>query len=110
MIEIVNNNWRALIKLTSINPFQEGDDKVDGVFFLDVTRRPLITELKDGTTCLRFQEGMIVVKETAQEIFDACNRLIEEEQLRKAEEARAYYEATQARVAENAKLFEAEGK
>lgn len=106
MAEIVNNKWRALIKLTSINPYQEGDDKVDGVFYLDITRRPLITEFKDGTTGLKFQEGMIIVKETVAEICEAVEKLLDEEAAKKAEEYKAYYEATQARVAENAKVFE----
>lgn len=106
MAEIVNNKWRALIKLTSINPMADGQDKTDGYFYLDITRRPLITELKDGTTCLRFQEGMVVVKETVAEICESVEKLLDEEATKKAEEYKAYYEATQARVAENAKVFE----
>lgn len=102
LINITENKWRAFIELSSYNP-QNNED--DGVFYFDITRKPLMTAAKDGSTFLKFQEGMICVRESVKDILEAIDRLIEAEQEKKAKEAREYMEATAARVAQTEKML-----
>lgn len=92
MINITDNKWRAFIELTAVS-----EDGGTGTFYFDITRRPLIIQQDDGTAML-FDDATIVVKESAKEIIEACDRLVEMEQDKKAAEARAYMEATMARA------------
>lgn len=100
MINITNNRWRPFIELHQV-------DTGCTVYF-DVTKRPTIIQYEDGTELFFNMNESIIVQEPATEIIEAVDRLIEAEQDRKAEQAKEYLAATQARVAETAKMVEAE--
>lgn len=100
MINITNNRWRPFIELHQA-------DTGCTVYF-DVTKRPTIIQYDDGTELFFNMNESIIVQEPATEIIEAVDRLIEAEQDRKAEQAKEYFAATQARVAETAKMVEAE--
>ena len=100
MINITKNHWRPFIELHQA-------DTGCTVYF-DVTKRPTIIQYDDGTELFFNMNESIIVQEPATEIIAAVDRLIEAEQDRKAEQAKEYFAATQARVAETAKLVEAE--
>ena len=100
MINITNNRWRPFIELHQA-------DTGCTVYF-DVTKRPTIIQYEDGTELFFNMNESIIVQEPATEIIEAVDRLIEAEQDRKAEQAKEYFAATQARVAETAKMVEAE--
>ena len=102
MIKITKNNWRPFIELTTI-----AEDGEEGTFYFDVTKRPILVQTKD-CTIFHVDECDMNIKESVKDIIKAVDRLIEAEQDRKAEQAKEYFAATQARVAETAKMVEAE--
>lgn len=100
MINITDNRWRPFIELHQVD--------TGCLVYFDVTKRPTIIQYDDGTELYFNMNESIIVQEPATEIIAAVDRLIEAEQDRKAEQAKEYFAATQARVAETAKMVEAE--
>lgn len=100
MINITKTRWRPFIELHQVD--------TDCLVYFDVTKHPTVIQYDDGTELYFNMNDSIIVKESAVEIIEAVDRLIEEEQDRKAEQAKEYFAATQARVAETAKMVEAE--
>lgn len=98
MIEIVENSWRPFILLHDT----EGCE----VYF-DVTKRPTITQYEDCTELYMSTNEYFDVKESAKDIIAAVDKLVEAEQVKKAEEALKYMEQTKARVAETEKQIKA---
>lgn len=98
MIKITENKWRPFIELTL-------DDPDPCTLYLDVTKRPIIIQ-QPNCTSISFDEVTYLVKESAKDIIAAVDKLIEDEQDKKAEEARQYMEATMARAAETKKRLE----
>ena len=96
MIKITKNNWRPFIELTALS-IHGGDD--DGVFYFDVTKRPLIIQQKDNTLLDFGDSGAVFVKESAKDIIKAVDKLIAAEAEARQEEARRNMEETMARVA-----------
>lgn len=94
MIQIVENNWRPFIVLT----VKTSKEK----FYFDVTKRPEIIAGEDCTRLL-FGENSVVVEEKMEDIIEAVDKMIAEEQERKKTEAHEVYLQTQAAVAETAK-------
>lgn len=102
MIKITKNNWRPFIELTPVSCKEDSED----ILYLDVTKRPIIIQSKEGTI-IHVDDVDLVVKESAKDIFKAVDKLIAEEAERKQEEAKKYAEETFARVAKTAKALEA---
>ena len=111
MIEIVDNKWRPFIKLhTGHYEWEDKDGKeldkpivTPKDYYLDITMRCTLEQILDGGTHIRFGDGhWEQVLESPEEIIAACDKLITEEQDRKAAEAHKYFEETQARVAATA--------
>ena len=108
MIEIVDNLWRPYIKLTSFcydwaaeDGVEQGKQEVP--YYFDITSKCSLKGSEEGGTCIYILHGpCIEVKETPEEIIEACDNLIKQEQEKKAEEAKKYFEETQARVAATA--------
>lgn len=98
MIKIVENSWRPFILLHDT----EGCE----VYF-DVTKRPTITQYEDCTELYMSDSEHFDVKESAKDIIDVVNKMIEAEQIKKAEEAAKYMAQTKARVAETEKQIKA---
>lgn len=96
MIEIVENSWRPFILLH--------DDEGNEVYF-DVTKRPIITQFEDGTS-LHLGDAVINVKESARDIIEAVNRMIQAEADKKAAQWEANMKETAARVEANRAQFE----
>lgn len=96
MIEIVENSWRPFILLHN----EEGCE----VYF-DVTKRPIITQFEDGTS-LDLGDTVIDVKESARDIIEAVNRMIQAEADKKAAQWEANMKETAARVEANRAQFE----
>ena len=57
-------------------------------------------------TALIYDHHSILVKESAKDIYKIIDKMVKDEQDRKAEQARQYMEATQERVANTAKVVQ----
>ena len=104
MIEIVDNKWRPFIKLHIADVEDGGGNPVgDHSYYFDITSRVSLCGIDGGTEICYLSCGQSCwVSETPEEIIEACDRLITEEQDKKAAEAHKYFEETQARVAATA--------
>lgn len=98
MIEIVKNSWRPFILLHD----EEGCE----VYF-DVTKKPTITQYEDCTELYMNANEYVDVKESAKDIIAAVDRMIADEQQKKAEEAAKYMQETMTRVAKEKEAVEA---
>lgn len=68
MVEIVDNKWRAFIKLQGI----DGED----VYF-DVTKRPTMSEHNGKTAIYLGDEGIFFVKDSVADIIAAVESMID---------------------------------
>ena len=118
MIEIVDNKWRPFILLHT-GDFKwedaDGNELEDPIitpreYYFDITAKCQLEEVVDkhgAGTYIHFNDGHWQdVLETPKEIIEAVDRLITEEQDKKAAEAHKYFEETQARVAATAAKLE----
>ena len=103
MIKQIKTTWRPLLKLTEVMI-----DKDTGVvtetgneFHLNVLDVPHIIS-NPNWTALIYDHHTILVKESAKDIYKAVDKMVEEEQDRKAKQAEEYMKATQQRVAQYA--------
>lgn len=103
MIKQIKTTWRPLLKLTELAADKDGNIKETGnEFHLNVLDVPHIIS-NPNWTALIYDHHTILVKESAKDIYKAIDKMVEEEQERKAKQAEEYMKATQARVAETAK-------
>lgn len=117
MIEIVDNKWKPYIKLhvadIDWDNCKDGKGTVVGTrdFYFDITARVTLEADKDGGTKIHniVSGSTDYVVEAPEEIIAACDKLITDEQERKAAEAVKYYEETQARVAATAAAMKKDG-
>lgn len=98
LIKITKNNWRPFIELTLT-------DFDNSVLYFDVTKRVELVQCPNYTS-INMGEISYQVKESAKDIIKAVDKLIAQEQDKKAEEARKYMEETMARAAETQKQLE----
>lgn len=103
MIKITKTNWRPFIELTPVS----GEEDSKDILYLDVTKRPIIIQSKEGTI-IHVDDVDLVVKESAKDIFKAVDKLIAEEAEHKRQEAKRYAEETLARVAATEKALKGE--
>jgi len=103
MIKQIKTTWRPLLRLTEVvidkdtaNVIETGNE-----FHLNVLDVPHIIS-NPNWTALVYDHHTILVKESAEDIYKAVDKMVKEEQDRKAKEAEEYMKATQARVAETA--------
>ena len=103
MIKQIKTTWRPLLKLTELAADKDGNFTETGnEFHMNVLDIPHIIS-NPNWTALIYDHHTIVVKESAKDIYKAIDKMVEEEQERKAKQAEEYMKATQARVAETAK-------
>lgn len=103
MIKQIKTTWRPLLKLTELAADKDGNITETGnEFHLNVLDVPHIIS-NPNWTALIYDHHTILVKESAKDIYKAVDKMVEEEQERKAKQAEEYMKATQARVAETAK-------
>ena len=109
MIEIVDSLWRPFIKLhTAVMDYDnyvDGKPKFIGThdYYFDINARVILSEIDGGTEIYYLTPGHTDnVIEKPDEILKAIDDLITKEQEKKAEEAKKYFEETQARVAATA--------
>ncbi len=102
MIKVIKTTWRPLLRLTEVLIDKEGKVTETGnEFHFNVLDVPHIVS-NPNWTALVYDNHTIVVKESAEDIYKAVDKMVKEEQDRKAKEAEEYMKATQARVAETA--------
>ena len=104
MIKQIKTTWRPLLKLTEvmIDKDTAAVTETGNEFHLNVLDVPHIIS-NPNWTALIYDHHTILVKESAKDIYKAVDKMVEEEQERKAKQAEEYMKATQARVAETAK-------
>jgi uncharacterized protein YlzI (FlbEa/FlbD family) len=103
MIKQIKTTWRPLLRLTELAADKDGNITETGnEFHLNVLDVPHIIS-NPNWTALIYDHHTILVKESAKDIYKAVDKMVEEEQERKAKQAEEYMKATQARVAETAK-------
>lgn len=117
MIEIVDNKWRPFIVLHIAeydwDYTEKGEPKLvdKKPYYFDITAKVTLEAVKKGTNIYYIASGHSEqVMETPEEIIEACDRLITEEQDKKAAEAHKYFEETQARVAATAAALKKDGE
>lgn len=95
MVEIIDNQWRALIKLRGV-PFE--DKPID--VYLDLAKRPTFME-GDGKTIITLpnEAGHLEVLDSVADIIKAANDIIENNKKKEAE-------ANEAAVMAHIKQFE----
>ena len=110
MIKQIKTTWRPLLKLTEVvlQPGEKPEDpqkivETGNEFHLNVLDVPHIIS-SPNFTALIYDHHTILVKESAKDIYKAVDKMVEEEQDRKAKQAEEYMKATQQRVAETAKV------
>lgn len=92
MIKVVDTKWHPYIAM----------DLCDGgKLYYDIMQRSVIVQ-NDGYTAITIDNTEYYAKDTAEDIFKAIDKLIEDEQDKKAQQAKEYMAATMARVAETA--------
>lgn len=110
MIKQIKTTWRPLLKLTEvvIQPGEKPEDpqklvETGNEFHLNVLDVPRIIS-NPNFTALIYDHQTFLVKESAKDIYKAIDKMVEEEQERKAKQAEEYMKATQQRVAQTAKV------
>ena len=104
MIKQIKTTWRPLLKLTEVMIDKDTAvvTETGNEFHLNVLDVPHIIS-NPNWTALIYDHHTILVKESAKDIYKAVDKMVEEEQDRKAKQAEEYMKATQERVAETAK-------
>ena len=112
MIKQIKTKWRPLIELTEVALVTDESGKntgtvaeTGGKYHMNVLDIPHIISYPDFTALI-YEGHSILVKESAKDIYKIVDKMVEDEQKRKAEEAHKYYEATQQRVANTAKVIQ----
>lgn len=107
MIKQIKTTWRPLIELTEMRYDDQTATATEtgGKFHMNVLNVPHIISYPDFTA-LVYEHFTILVKESAKDIYKVIDKMVEDEQKRKAEEAHKYYEATQQRVANTANVIQ----
>lgn len=107
MIKEIKTTWRPLIELTELKYDEQSDTATEtgGKFHMNVLNVPSIISYPNFTALI-YDHFTILVKESATDIYKIIDKMVEDEKTRKAEEAHKYYEATQQRVAETAKVVQ----
>jgi hypothetical protein len=89
MLKRVDTKWRPFIKLTEVD--EKTGEPTGGIFYMNLLKVPHIIEYPTYTALIYEERVLVTVKETAKEIFKTFNKLFEEEQDKKAAEAKEYY-------------------
>lgn len=99
MIKQIKTTWRPLLKLTEvvIDKDTGAVTETGNEFHLNVLNVPLIMS-NPQWTALIYDHCTVLVKESAKDIYKAVDKMVEEEQDRKAKQAEEYMKATQERV------------
>lgn len=92
MIKFTETNWRPFIELTDLG--------TRNTVYFDVTTVLCIVQGNGYTTIYLKNNEHLFVKESAEDIIKAVDKMIEEEAARKTEQARKFMEDTQKRVKE----------
>lgn len=110
MIKQIKTTWRPFLKLTEVILEKDPNDvnkyvvtETGNEYHMNVLDVPHILT-NPNFTALVYDHHTIFVKEPASEIYKAIDKMVKEEQDRKAKEAHEYFEATQKRVADTAKI------
>lgn len=107
MLKTIKTTWRPLIELTELK-YDEKTDTVEetgGKFHMNVLNVPHIISY-DKFTALVYDHFTILVKESAKDIYKTVDKMVEDEQERKAKQAHEYFEATQKRVQDTGKVIQ----
>lgn len=112
MIKQIKTTWRPLIELTEVTLVSDDKDnstntvkETGGKYHMNVLDVPHIISYPEFTA-LVYDHHSILVKESAKDIYKIIDKMVEDEKTRKAEEAHKYFEATQKRVADTAKVVQ----
>lgn len=103
MIKQIKTTWRPLLRLTEVVIDKDTAQVIEtgNEFHLNVLDVPHIIS-NPNWTALVYDHHTILVKESAKDIYKAVDKMVEEEQDRKAKQAEEYMKATQQRVAQYA--------
>lgn len=112
MLKQIKTTWRPLIELTEVQIIpasKEGasDQLVEtgNKYHMNVLDVPHIIS-NPNFTALIYDHHTILVKESAKDIYKTIDKMVKDEQDRKAQQAHEYFEATQKRVAETGKVVQ----
>lgn len=104
MIKQIKTTWRPLIELTEValKPVKEDGTEqtiveTGGKYHMNVLDIPHIISYP-SFTALVYDHHSILVKESAKDIYKIIDKMVAEEQDRKAKQAEEYMKATQQRV------------
>lgn len=101
-LKVVKTSWRPLIELHATKHIKDTDDYVDtdNIFYLNVLKVPHIISNGEGKgTTLVYEDFVVSVKESPEEIFKTVDKMVKDEADRKAAMAKEYQAASEERVA-----------
>lgn len=101
-LKVVKTTWRPLIELHATQPIKDTDDyaETDKIFYLNALKVPHVLNNGEGKgTTLVYEDFVVSVKESPEEIFKTIDKMVQDEADRKAAVAAEYQAASEKRVA-----------